>query len=157
MHRQQHALRSGPGGGNRKRILDVLNERPGLCFRALLRATGLAAGTVRHHLPTLERRGLITTIQHGQRILHFPGDEPPGPEQVRVAVLRDLDEAWRAVYDVAATHPEWPQKRILDALPEQNRSTAQHRLRRLVELGLLEERRVGLWGVAYVPGRLVGE
>ena len=145
---------SDSGARNRQRILDALEDCPGLCFRALLRATGLAAGTLRYHVATMERHGQIRTVMHGRRVLHFTEAAPPTPERIRDAFLLELGEGWRAVYDHVASHPGRRQGAILDAFPDASRSTVQNRLRRLVELGFLQEHRVGLQGVAYEPATM---
>lgn len=148
---------SDSGARNRQRILDALQDCPGLCFRALLRATGLAAGTLRHHVATMERHGRIRTVLHGRRVLHFTAAAPPTPERIRDAFLLELGEGWRAVYDHVANYPGRRQGAIMDAFSDASRSTVQNRLRRLVELGFLQERRVGLQGVAYVPAPMTQE
>lgn len=94
-------------------------------------------------------------VAHGHRVLHFTDAMPPTRERIRAAVLRDLGPGWKAIYDHVTKHPGQRQGVVLDVFTGQSRSTVQHRLRRLVELELLEERRVGLQGVAYLPSCLV--
>lgn len=145
------ALDNDSAGQNRRRILDALTDAPGLGFRALAAATGLPGGTIRHHLPRLERCGLITIARCGSRLFYFAGSEAASPDMLRYAVLHDLGPAWVAVHEHVAANPGQRQKDIKDAMPDHSPSTVQHRLRRLVDLGLLQQRPVGLQGVAYFP------
>lgn len=97
----------------------------------------------------MERRGQLVVATCGQRLLHFTEETPPTPERIQEAMLQELGPDWRALYDHVINRPCQRQGAILDAFPNQSRSTVQHRLRRLVELDILRERRVGLHGVAY--------
>lgn len=47
------------GHPRREVIYDALRAQPGLNLRQLMRATGLSAGVVRHHLEVLEERDLV--------------------------------------------------------------------------------------------------
>lgn len=54
-------------------LLAIIEEQPGLSFRALGRAAGLKSGTLHYHLSVLRRGGDIWTTRHGQYLLHFSG------------------------------------------------------------------------------------
>lgn len=157
MQPQAHTLVLDSGDRNRQRILAVLDEHPGLCFRTLLRRTGLAAGILRHHVAVMERRGQLVVATCGQRVLHFTEETPPTPERIHEAMLQELGPDWQTLYDHVTRHPGQRQGTILDAFPDQSRSTVQHRLWRLVELDILRVRPVGLHGIAYEPASPASE
>ncbi|MFO1536027.1 MAG: winged helix-turn-helix transcriptional regulator [Thermoplasmatota archaeon] len=54
-----------PPHPRRELILAVIEEQPGMSFRALERATGLKRGTLHYHLLALLRMGSIWTTRHG--------------------------------------------------------------------------------------------
>ena len=49
----------------RRRVLDILRERPGIHFRELLRTASLGSGTLSYHLYVLEREGFVIARRDG--------------------------------------------------------------------------------------------
>lgn len=128
---------------NRRALFDYIDENPGTTFRELIRATGLAAGTARHHLAVLTRCDVLIERPFGQTLRYFHCDQEQIGDWDAVVVLRepDLDRMYRWLLD----HPDVMQREILDAAESWGwrRSTAQHRLRRLVENDLALVRHLG--------------
>lgn len=128
---------------SRQRILDAVRREPGLSFRAILRATGIPAGTAGHHLNVLLRAGLAWEHRLGRlgsRLLHFAGRRPASRARVLAAVARVLDENPRRVLELVRELAPCHQAPILEAaeaLVGLSRSTTQHILRRLEDYGLL--------------------
>jgi DNA-binding IclR family transcriptional regulator len=142
-----------PPHPRRDLILALIEEQPGLCFRALGRAAGLKSGTVHYHLSVLHRAGAIWTIRHRTRLLHFAGAAPRSPSEIREALaayaLDELDQgllAW--LRDAGPTS----QKAALNSQAAAGvpRSSVQRRLNRLAEQGFLL-RRKGIQSVIYEP------
>ena len=124
-------------------ILALLEAEPGLCFRELMRRTGIGAGSLDHHVRRLVRAGMVWRVRHGPRILHFATD---GPRRVREAVMRHgLDPVDQAILAWSRTAGPRRQLAFLDAPPAQGmpRSSVQHRLGRLVRQGFLHADRKG--------------
>ncbi|MEA3203934.1 MAG: hypothetical protein QOI63_1614 [Thermoplasmata archaeon] len=140
-----------PPHPRRDLILAIVEEQPGLSFRALVRQAGFKSGTVHYHLTVLHRAGAIWNVRHGTRLLHFPGSAPRSPSEVREAlavhVLDELDQgllAWLrgagpTSQKAALASP------VAAGVP---RSSVQRRLNRLAEQGFLM-RREGVQSVVY--------
>lgn len=127
------------GEVNRERILAAIHARPGACFRELTRESGLAAGTVAHHLRVLKRRGSIMEARLGVRRVFYAGT-PMSPGETLVA----RDPALRRLRDWIAAHPGRRQCDLLAAMAPTPRSATQHRLKRLVAAGIVAECPAGL-------------
>lgn len=124
----------------RARLHEEIRRHPGIHFRALRDATGLAQGALDHHARLLSRAGLI--VEHreqGARCFALPGALEPGilalfarvRSQTPRALLRDLDAApATSVRELAAR---------LGVPP----STIDDHLARLAEAGLVERVRDG--------------
>lgn len=126
-----------PGNRNRARIRAVVAAKPGLSFRAISRATGIASGTARHHLSVLQRRREIVEERVGRRLLAY---YPAGlDESKRLKARIQRDAALAQVYETVRRLGQPCQSMILDAV-EQPRSTTQHRLGRLVAMGAVSVR-----------------
>ncbi len=76
-HHWEHPLR--------KRILQVLEQKPGLAYRELQRELGAANGTLRHHLDVLISTRSITVIPVNGRSCHYAG----APQQLEI--FRDMN------------------------------------------------------------------
>lgn len=128
---------------NRSRILAVLDEHPGVGFRELARLTGLASGTMHHHVRLLLRQGRVWTTDLSPRILHYAGPRPYTDIEIRSEVVdHALDPVDQELVHLAA-HPV-NQKSVLDAFTgRMPRSTVQARLNALCRRGLLRLQRAG--------------
>lgn len=134
--------RRGPGprggaAGGRVRVLRAVEASPGLGFRELARRTGIAAGTLAHHMAVLQRAGSVWTMRHGSRVLHFPAPRLDAPAPVRDALEEHVLDALDR--DLLAWLREAPrvQKAVLARFAGHARATVQHRLARLVQWGFL--------------------
>ncbi len=126
---------------NRARIVAALEDVPGLSFRGLSRALGLASGTLRHHLPVLQSQDLIWRMDFGQSHRYFAG---PCPEEVTPKILASsclVDELDLRIL-AELTH-ERIQASVIEAVAGNGvaRSKVQHRLYRLEDLGLVRVER----------------
>jgi predicted transcriptional regulator len=132
-----------PPHPRRDLILAVIEEQPGLSFRALARVTGIKWGTLGYHVSALLRSGAIWAVRHGQSLRHFAGRQPSPAEVRELLVEHALDEVDRSI--VAWLWAAGPQRQVeaLDALARMGvpRSSLQLRLNRLAEQGFLERRK----------------
>lgn len=131
---------------NRARILAAVHAQPGACYRELVRVSGLAAGTARHHLRTLRLSGQLHELRDGMRILHFPTGFTRSPALAALRREPGLDALARFV----AAHPGASQRQVLDAFHDEPRSTTQHRLHRLVTLGVVRIQHHGGYHALFV-------
>lgn len=129
-----------PSHPRRDLILAVIEEQPGLSFRALCRATGIKQGTLHYHVSILLRSGSVWTTQHGTSLRHFPGRAPSTPMEVREALAEHaLDEMDRILLAWLREGGPSSQKAALDAHAATGvpRTSLQRRLNRLTEQGFL--------------------
>jgi predicted transcriptional regulator len=122
---------------NRAKLHAIILQDPGINFRQLARASGLAAGTARHHLTVLGRAGLVVEQGFGFTRRFFA---PRAPSDAAVVLLRE--SSLKQLHDWIKANPGAPQLQVLDAMAPLgwSRSTTQHRLQRLVQGGALQLR-----------------
>ncbi len=73
----------------RKRIYDIVRQFAGSHFREIQRRSGLATGTVQHHLHALVKHGLVRETKQGQYSIYFPRELPAGNERVLSALRQE--------------------------------------------------------------------
>lgn len=140
-----------PSRPRRDLILAVIEEQPGLSFRALCRATGIKPGTLHYHLTALLRMGSIWTTRHGTCLRHFPGRAPLSPAEIREALAEHaLDAIDRTLLAWVRDAGPASQKAALDAHAATGvpRTSLQRRLNRLAEQGFLDSEK-GVHSVLY--------
>jgi predicted transcriptional regulator len=127
----------------RKQIFEYIQQHPGANFREVARNTGIAAGTVRHHLNVLERSGQVVEHSHGSTVRLFENHGKFDHNWSDLVLLRE--PALGKLHDWLKAHPNSPQKAVLEAMEAENwsRSTTQHRLSRLVDGGVASIRLQG--------------
>ena len=64
----------------RRRVLDILRERPGIHFRELLRTASLGSGTLSYHLYVLEREGFVIARRDGMYRRFFAATADVAPK-----------------------------------------------------------------------------
>lgn len=76
---------------HRAAILARVGEQPGVLLADLRRDLALARGTVRHHVRTLEKAGLVGLVRDGRLVRLYPA-----PPRAPALLLRDVmrGEAW---------------------------------------------------------------
>ena len=138
----------------RKVIFEYIRQHPGANFREVARNTGIASGTVRHHLNVLERSGQIVEHPHGSTVRLFENHGKFNDNWSDVVLLRE--PALGVVHAWLKANPASPQKAVLEAMEAHgwSRSTTQHRLARLVNGGLATIRlqgRLKIYSTAIQP------
>lgn len=123
----------------REVIEDTLRRSPGLSFRQVCKSTRIPAGTARHHLNVLVRQGRVWYTTLGNRLAHFVGRRPDTAVQLREAVAATFDRVDARIYLAVRDEGPLAQKDILCRFDEEPQSTVQHRVKRLVRLGILDE------------------
>lgn len=122
----------------RKQIFDYIQHNPGANFREIARNTGIAAGTVRHHLNVMTRSDIVVEHQHGSTVRLFEnlGRFQSDANWADHVLLREPPLG--QLYAWLKANPGAPQKAVLEGMEPQgwSRSTTQHRLARLVDGGL---------------------
>ncbi|MEA3189728.1 MAG: hypothetical protein QOD77_310 [Thermoplasmata archaeon] len=123
---------------NRRGLYEAILQNPGIPFRELVRRSQVAAGTARYHLTVLVRAGLVVEKSHHNLLRFFENHGKYEATWAQVGLLRDA--SLRQLHEWMQASGPRPQKDILAAWEAQgwSRSTTQHRLRRLVQDGLLQ-------------------
>jgi predicted transcriptional regulator len=140
----------------RKQIFEYIQQHPGANFREVARNTGIAAGTVRHHLNVLERSGQVVEHSHGSTVRLFENHGKFDQNWSDLVLLRE--PALGKLHEWLKAHPNSPQKAVLEAMEAEqwSRSTTQHRLSRLVEGGVVSIRLQGRLKMYSVVEKPVG-
>lgn len=127
----------------RQAIYEYVQRNPGASFREVARNTGLASGTVRHHLTVLERAGGLVEHPHQGTVRLFENHGKFDDNWADVVLLRE--PALAQLHAWMQANPHCPQKDALEAMERLgwSRSTTQHRLVRLAEGGLITIRLQG--------------
>lgn len=71
----------------RKKIYLAVKQYAGSHFREIQRKSGLAVGSVQHHLHFLVKNGLIKEVRQGQNLVYFPR-EFKSENEVLLSLLR---------------------------------------------------------------------
>ena len=78
----------------RRKIYFQVRKQAGAHFREIERKSGLATGSVKHHLDYLARQGLIKAEKEGNNIRYFPRDFRPENKKImgflRQKSIRDI-------------------------------------------------------------------
>lgn len=127
----------------RQKVYGYIISNPGATFREVVRETGFATGTTRHHLTILKRSNAIMEQKYLQTLRYFENHGKFTETWDTIALLRE--EPLAQLHDWLKENPWSNQKAILAAMAEVgwSRSTAQHRLSRLVDGGLVAMRPQG--------------
>jgi predicted transcriptional regulator len=135
----------------RRRLLQIIEERPGIHASELCRESGEPWGTVQYHLSLLHKGELVTTIEAGRERRFFPNQVDPA----RARLLAILHQGRRLeIASFIQGHPGARQVDICDAL-SLSRKTFRHAIEPLVEEGLVQERK-GLSFNRYFPEEPLG-
>ena len=129
------------GTAKREKLLAAIQAQPGTSFRGLLRVTGMAAGTARHHFTTLRKQKLIWEACAEGRSMFFPGERPLLAEATPL-IAKALAPTHTGAIEAAIGDGVVNQKHVLAAV-DAPQSTVQHNLERLVELGRVTMTRQG--------------
>jgi predicted transcriptional regulator len=121
----------------RNALLRVIQRMPGKRLRDLWRASGLARGTVEHHIRVLERAALVKARRSGGEVRFFPADLEPRVVESWSAVLYGRN---RELSALMIEHPDWCQKDFTDRLGIPRKEFRRY-LRRLAQADLVQERR----------------
>lgn len=117
----------------RERLLDMLEDSPGLHFSELQRRTQWATGVLDHHLRHLERGGLVRRVQRGQYACFMLAEAPTHARDRTVLVA----PARRSI--VALLARDGPSTAgTIAARVGRSPSTVTYHLHCLVEAGLVE-------------------
>lgn len=117
---------------NRRRLDQLVRERPGRTTADLARESGLARVVVKHHLRMLEAHRLVATRRDGRRRRHFPA-EAPGPDEAASFRLLLEDANRRKVAEALAGAPDALTQKQLARLTGLSQRVVSYHLSRLAD------------------------
>jgi predicted transcriptional regulator len=121
----------------RRRLLGLIEERPGIHASELARESGEPWGTVQYHLSLLNKAQAVTSVEAGRERRFFPHQVDPA----RARLLALLGQGRRPeIATFIRDHPGARQIDICDAL-DVSRKTFRNSIEPLVEEGLVQERK----------------
>ncbi|NPA76431.1 MAG: winged helix-turn-helix transcriptional regulator [Candidatus Diapherotrites archaeon] len=124
----------------RQRILEAIYRKPGLHFRELARATGLATGQLEYHIYRLEKAGLIRAEKDGKYTRYYP---PMDYEESVKEVLKLLNRPRvKEILEFVAENEPARTEDISKYVGLSQSATLWH-LRKLVDAGVLAESKDG--------------
>jgi predicted transcriptional regulator len=130
----------------RRRLLGIIEEKPGIHASELARESGEPWGTVQYHLSLLHKGQAVTSVEAGRERRFFPHEVDPA----RARLLALLGQGRRPeIATFIRDHPGARQIDICDAL-DVSRKTFRNSIEPLVEEGLVQERK-GLQSNRYFP------
>jgi predicted transcriptional regulator len=136
----------------RRRLLDIIHDRPGVHASELCRQSGEPWGTVQYHLGLLRKTSLVTALEAGRERRLFP----MGMDPARARLVSLLSHGRRGeIAHYIREHPGSRQVDICDAV-DVTRKTFRLAVRPLVDEHLVAERR-GLQSTRYYPEPSLGE
>jgi predicted transcriptional regulator len=97
----------------RKKIFLVIRKFAGSHFREIQRKSGLAVGSVRHHLHALVKSGLVREIKQDGNLVYFPR-EFKSEDAVLLSLLRQ--ESIRKILIYILTHDNCNHEQIVKAV-----------------------------------------
>lgn len=116
----------------RQAVYQFIETHPGVRFHVLRRELELSNGDLRHHLRILQLQGLVIADRRFRRVsFHLPGARPVPELEPQAAALLLLLKEREVSLEAARTELGW------------TRAKARHWARKLLRLGLLEQRRLG--------------
>lgn len=120
----------------RRRIYDLVQEKPGIHFKAVASALGIGRGATMYHLRVLERGGLLTRVSlRGWRRYYLTGTVPH--RELRGKAVLESPSA-RTVYEAVRREPGLTVAELARRV-EVSRPAAHKAVERLRAAGLLEK------------------
>jgi len=126
------------GNKNRRMILGLINEMPGIRYMELKRITGLAYGTLTYHLSRLEGEGRIKVVRTTRKSRYYPACMSELEANI-IDCLRN--STCKSILSVLLEH-EYVTLQILMKTLKNGKSTIRYHIDRLMSIGVINAFRV---------------
>ncbi|WP_292365674.1 MULTISPECIES: winged helix-turn-helix transcriptional regulator [unclassified Methanoculleus] len=135
--RRENALESP----RRLEIFNFIRKNPGLHFRALLRKTSIARGTLDYHIRRMESEGLLKAVPEKSRIHYFTGDSQYSTEEETLIIAMENDSLRKIVTQIYLNQGA----RIEELAKESglSKATIYTHVKHLENLGIVRSERTG--------------
>jgi predicted transcriptional regulator len=124
-------------------------ENPGASIQDIATMLGISHPTAAYHLKILERNGLIVPMRDGNRARYFKRSEALSQEQQRL-VAANRGERTKRILEIVGQQPMIHRKELARLLSVP-RTTVNWHVDRLIQMGLLAERRSGRYCQLFLP------
>lgn len=118
----------------RREILSIVEDEPGISFRALSDRVGMNANSLSYHAFRLEIEGFLVQVRAGRRLLLFPPHYLDEMDPADVVLL--AEPACRRVALAIVEHPRLTVNELVELLGDSHRSVYHH-VKRLRDAGLV--------------------
>ncbi|NPA47877.1 MAG: metalloregulator ArsR/SmtB family transcription factor [Thermococci archaeon] len=136
----------------REEIFEVIKRRPGVTFREITRELDVGVGTLQYHLRILEEEGRVFSKRIGGRRYLFPCEMRERAQRILMAIsTENRRKVLLALLDGPLTQTKITKKTGM------SQPSVSYHLKSLVELGVVQEKRVGrkrIYRVVYDPAML---
>lgn len=132
-----------------QQVLEFIRENPGLSFNEISRRMELAPGVLQYHIHKLEKLGLIVSKRSGLKRHYFPASIFSEREKEILALLSS--ENVREIIMALIANPGITQMELCDKTGL-TPPTINYYMKRLNELGLVENKRDGKFVKYYFTG-----
>jgi predicted transcriptional regulator len=123
---------------NRKMILELINEMPGIRYIELKRITGLAYGTLTYHLSRLEHEGKIKVIRTYRKSRYYP----VYVSELEAKILDCLrNNTCKNILLIMVEH-RYATLHMLMSILKKGKSTIRYHISRLLSIGVITASRV---------------
>ncbi|MCA1812383.1 MAG: winged helix-turn-helix transcriptional regulator [Halobacteriales archaeon] len=124
-------------------------ENPGASIQDIASMLSISHPTAAYHLKILERNGLIVPMRDGNRARYFKRSEALSQDQQKL-VAANRGERTKQILEIVARQPMIHRKELarLLSIP---RTTVNWHVDRLVQMGLVAERRAGRYCQLFIP------
>jgi predicted transcriptional regulator len=126
------------GNKNRRMILGLINEMPGIRYMELKRITGLAYGTLTYHLSRLEGEGRIKVVRTTRKSRYYPACMSELEANI-IDCLRN--STCKSILSVLLEH-EYVTLQMLMKTLKNGKSTIRYHIDRLMSIGVINAFRV---------------
>ncbi|HEV8358924.1 MAG TPA: winged helix-turn-helix transcriptional regulator [Candidatus Thermoplasmatota archaeon] len=126
-----------------------VTENPGASIQDVANMLGISHPTAAYHLKILQGNGLVVAMRDGNRTRFFKRSEALSQDQQRMVVAQ-RGEQTRRILEIVRAKPMIHRKELarLLAMP---RTTVNWHVDRLIQRGLLAERRAGRYCQLFLP------
>ena len=124
---------------NRKMILTLINEMPGIRYIELKRITGLAYGTLTYHLSRLEHEGKIKVIRTYKKSRYYP----VYISELEAKILDCLRSTTCKNILLIMVEHRYVTLHMLMSILKKGKSTIRYHIGRLMSIGVITTSRVG--------------
>lgn len=118
----------------RDRLMQLIDDSPGIHLKELARRSGLGDSTVRYHVGRLKEHGLVRLLSDGHRLGAWPIGTEASPVATWTAARRAV---WEAIHAGVRSIPE-----LVEATGR-SRPTVSHHVAAIESAGLVRRRRDG--------------